>query len=909
VNELSMNLVALALMQAVALTPGAAAAATADGASPLGEASDEARRELSPDEMLLFAMMLDGQTITDGLTAYGDMDDPLLPVGELARLLDLDLTVMPSEGRIEGTLGEERRALLVDFGSGTARVGGQALPVPLDDTGFTPTDIYIRASVLAGLLPIDFAMDTEALTIALRPREPLPIQSRTARLHRLQTLGRGNEAGETPLDIATPYRLATPPAVDVILETATDSRREADISRRYDVRFAGDLLYTNVQGYLGSDNEGNPSTARLLLERRSAEGALPLGATRISAGDVFTPTLAMGPRSVAGRGVSFSTTPLSQAGLLNTIDLRGELPIGYDVELYVNDVLRAGQRTPVEGRYEFLDVPLVRGVNVIRIVTYGPRGERSETVRVVNAGGGLLPRGQTTIDVGLAEQEPLFRFHDQPVQDNGIGAFGEPRLVVSIAHGLSETLTLVGGASLYSSRADDERQLLTTGLRASLWGFAVQFDAAADQKGGVGLAAGANGTFLHTPVYLRHAEYRGGFIDETGITTNLGRPLARKTMLTATSNLTLSGLRLPLSLSLMRDGFIDGGTSWTGTLRTSTSVMRTLMSAGLDYARDTRPTQPGRERLTGTFDLSRLIDYKWQLRGSLAYDLLPGAQLRALSATVDRSIGDRLAMRLGYGQSFGESHYSTVQGGAVLRMPFGEFALTGNYSPTRGDWRVGLRIAFGSLFDPGRGRYAITPPGPASTASAAFLAFVDEDGDGRYGPGDEPVPSVAIVGGRQQAVTDADGRTLVTGLATSPTGRLQVDTSNVDRLYLATPPGTIEFAPRPGQVLNIPYPMTAAGEIWARVFLRRDNSEVGISSVRVRLVRDGLPPLVATTEYDGSVVLSDVPLGDYRLELDPDQARSLRMRLKAPVTLSVTADGAQDVEAEIVFDRDEGGRG
>ena len=37
------------------------------------------------------------------------------------------------------------------------------------------------------------------------------------------------------------------------------------------------------------------------------------------------------------------------------------LPLGYDVELYVNDILRSGQRTPVEGRYEFLQVPLVRG--------------------------------------------------------------------------------------------------------------------------------------------------------------------------------------------------------------------------------------------------------------------------------------------------------------------------------------------------------------------------------------------------------------------------------------------------------------------------------------------------------------------------------------------------------------------
>ena len=68
------------------------------------------------------------------------------------------------------------------------------------------------------------------------------------------------------------------------------------------------------------------------------------------------------------------------------IDLRGELPLGYDVERYVNDILRSGQSTPVQGRYEFRDVPLVRGVNVIRVVAYDPRGERSEEVKDQNGG-------------------------------------------------------------------------------------------------------------------------------------------------------------------------------------------------------------------------------------------------------------------------------------------------------------------------------------------------------------------------------------------------------------------------------------------------------------------------------------------------------------------------------------------
>jgi hypothetical protein len=897
-----MALIMLALMQALAMTPDVAALADTGAVE---SQSSQATRELSPDDMLLFALTLDGQTITDGLTAYGTTEEPWLPVGELARLLDLDLTVMPAEGRIEGTLGEDRRSIFVDLATGTARIGGRDIALSPSDVGITATDIYIRAAALARILPIDFAVDVEALVILLKPRELLPVQANAARMRRLQGLSRtSSDADEAVLNIDTPYRLASPPAFDAILEATSDSRREEAVSRRYDLRFAGDLLYTNVQGYIGSDNEGSPSSARLMFERRSAEGALPFGATRMSAGDIFSPTLALGPRSVAGRGISFSTASLSQANLLNTIDLRGELPIGYDVELYVNDVLRSGQRTPVEGRYEFLDVALVRGVNIIRIVTYGPRGERSEVVRVVNSGGGLLPRGETAIDFALIEQRPLIRIRGQAVEDSGIGGYGDPRLVLSVAHGLSDTFSLIGGASLYSSREGDQRKMATAGLRTSLWGFAVQLDAAGDQDGGVALATGASGNLLGTPVYLRHSEYRDGFIDETGLTGGADRPLVRKTILTASRNLPLPGFSLPLSMSLMRDGFADGGTSWTGTVRSSASVLRTLVSTGVDYTRDTSARGMTQERMIGTFDLSRLINFTWQLRGALSYDLLPHARMRGASATIDRSIGDRLAMRLGYGQSFGERRDGTLQGGLVLRMPFGDFALTGDYATASKDWRVGLRIAVGALFDPDRRGYALTPPGPSTSASAVFRSFIDDDEDGLFGPGDEPVPQVAIGGGARQSLTGADGRAVVTGLSVAPTGRLQVDTGNVDRLYLATPPATVTFAPRPGQVLRIPYAITAAGEVWARIFLRRGEEDVGISAVRVQLLREGQPPLTATSEYDGSVIFSNVPAGRYRLVLDPDQARSLRMRLKAPVDLSVAPDDAQDIQAEIVFDRD-----
>ncbi|MDB5477365.1 MAG: hypothetical protein JWP49_2876, partial [Phenylobacterium sp.] len=369
-----------------------------------------ASAKIDPDGLLLFSVELDKLTLTEGLAAYGAPDDPLIPFGELSRLLEYDIDVLPTERRIVGRLGQSRTSLIVDLASGTARVGAKAITLSPTDIAVTPSDIYIRASAVARLLPLTMKIDASNLTIIIQPEALLPVQSRLARIARSRQPGDGPRAQDEVMRIASPYRLFSLPSMDVSASTGASSGSSSQGPKfpiRYDIRAGGDLAYAGLQAYIGSDEAGVPSVARALLERRSLEGHLlgPLHARVVSIGDVYTPSLTIGPRSLSGRGISFSTVPLDETNIFNRIDLRGELPIGYDVELYINDILQGGQNTPNKGRYEFLSVPLSRGVNVIRIVTYGPHGERSEQTRIVNVGGGQLKPGQMTFEFGAVQQE------------------------------------------------------------------------------------------------------------------------------------------------------------------------------------------------------------------------------------------------------------------------------------------------------------------------------------------------------------------------------------------------------------------------------------------------------------------------------------------------------------------------
>lgn len=248
------------------------------------------------EDLVLFAVELDALTLTDSLAAYGDPADPYLPLAEIARLLDLDIDVAPAERRVTGRVGEAASGLIIDLDSATARLGGNTISLSSDDVAVTTADIFVRASALGRILPAQFAVDSETLAIKIIPSDVLPIQARFERLVRARSVGRQIDTKDDITRIASRYALFTPPAFDLIAESGRTSRA-GRMSKRFDIRAAGDLFHTGFQAFVGSDDNGKPTQVRVLFERRSRDGRLlgPLRATRVSGGDVFTPSLSLGP--------------------------------------------------------------------------------------------------------------------------------------------------------------------------------------------------------------------------------------------------------------------------------------------------------------------------------------------------------------------------------------------------------------------------------------------------------------------------------------------------------------------------------------------------------------------------------------------------------------------------------------
>lgn len=857
-------------------------------------------------------MQLDKLTLSEGLAAYGEPNDPLVPFGEFSRLLEYDVDVLASERRIVGRLGEARTSLVVDLATGTARVGAKTVELSPQDIAVTPTEIYIRASAIARLLPLTLKVNGSDLNMEIQPQALLPVQSRLARLARTRQPGETRRVEDEVLKVPTPYRLFTMPNFDLSVSAGAGSGATSQGPKypfRYDIRSGSDFAYMGLQAYVGSDEQGKPSVARFTLDRRSVEGHLlgPLHARMVSIGDVYTPSLSIGPRSLPGRGFSFSTVPLDQTNIFNRIDLRGELPIGYDVELYINDILQGGQNTPNKGRYEFLNVPLSRGVNVIRIVTYGPHGERSETTRIVNVGGGQLKRGDLTFEFGAEQQEkPILDLTSASSTTDFISrGAGGLRMVGAVNYGLTELITVSGGAALVPVTDAKSRLLYSLGGRTSVFGFLTQLDVGADNMGGTAEAIGAAGQIRGVSTVLRYLQFQGGYIDENGPGSDFTRPLASRAEASFDGNAQLFGQVVPLSLRLTRTAYVDQGIDLSGSARASATLGGFLASGGFEYTKTYGGTSTTQQKLSGFLAASTYRSFKWQVRGTIDYDIVPDFKPRALAITVDRDLSETASLRFGIGESLQAYDQFNLSAAATMKTKVGDLSLTGDYSNADQSWRLGAQMSMGVAWDSERKRYGLSRSGPGTGGSVAFHAFYDKNGNGKWDPGEPGVPNVVVEGGPMPAITDKDGRAMITGIGASATMRLNVSLERMEGGTVKAPPHLIQFSPRAGQIVNIEYPMQATSELIVRIMLRRpDGGLVGLSSVQVRMVGEDGHTVSTRSEFDGSASFEDLTAGKYHLELDPEQAARLRMHLVAPLNITVRGDGGfvPDAQAEVKFD-------
>ena len=93
--------------------------------------------------------------------------------------------------------------------------------------------------------------------------------------------------------------------------------------------------------------------------------------------------------------------PLWSQSAFDRTRFEGDLPPGWEAEIYRNGELLAFARPTPDQRYMFDDVQLMYGENRISILLYGPQGQMRSREELINVGQDNVPPGKTWYWAGI----------------------------------------------------------------------------------------------------------------------------------------------------------------------------------------------------------------------------------------------------------------------------------------------------------------------------------------------------------------------------------------------------------------------------------------------------------------------------------------------------------------------------
>ena len=869
-----------------ALTPSPLRANVTDQAG-LGAATKAP--EISEDDELILQIDTAQGEMSDTIVAYGLRQGVYLPLGAMTRFLDLPIAVSDDGHYASGWFLDEKRTIALNLRDGTLVVAGQAIPLGKGDAVAYEGELYLKAERFSDLFPLDLKVDLRAQTIAVKTREPFPFEQRMAReadRERLASRSNKDAPPRFPRE-ETPWRALSVPVGETELRAITDDDLGARVEA--DLRLAGDFAFMTARAYASASSRDGLTAARLELGRRDPDGDLlgPLKATEFQLGDVATGALPIGLRGVSGRGAFVTNAPLEQASIFDSVDLRGDLLDGYEVELYRNNTLIGSTRTPVNGQYAFLQVPVDFGLNVFRLVFYGPQGQRREVVRKISVGDGRLAPGQFVYSVGAAQKD-MNLFGVRSPRFSPAPDFGAWRATAELGYGISRAVTATLGAAMWDS-GGKKHWLATTGLRSGIGATALRLDLGLQDGGGTTVEVGLGGKLFGLNYSLNHAEYGGGAIDEVRAFT--ADPLRRASEFNLNTTLHFgSGLNarvMPITSQLRRLEFADGRRQTDAALRATLPLGGVLLSNTFDYNRVSAPTTPASSRLLGTFDLATLSGSKMRYRAGVGYALMPTVKLQTVTLEADRRFGENMLVRGGVTHTLTDNQ-TTLGLSAIRRVGPVNVAFDGAYGFPRRNFSVALRVGFSFGRNPLSGHVFLARPGLTSSGAAAVTAFADANANGVRDPGEDPVAGVTFLSGTHESRTDAQGRALIPGLGDGARASVRVDSDSMPDIALAPARPGIEIVPRPGRIHTSDFPIVTLSDIEGTAYFRSESGTRAVSRLQLRLLRaDGSLAARARSESDGFFLFERLPAGEYRLELEPQQAAALKIRLEGPVTLKL----------------------
>lgn len=780
-----------------------------------------------------------------------------LDMSQLSEMLDLSITYNAQSKTLEGWLLSENNPVLInldsDNGNGSGQVGEQQIKIlpaqwrELDNTLYLGVDALklwfgITADIRTGRLMVNFTTEQEH-----------PRHARLKRQKRYQQVSHRRALQANWPQVNDSWQAITTPNLDVNWQRGLDlanGKNSAAIS----VRGAMDLLWQSST-FNWSRSQGK-NNGRWRLNR-----TLPYeqGHYYYQAGDIVPLPHPFAGTS-QGRGFNWLASKDAQNQLL-TRRFEGDAPPGWDVELYRGDVVVAWQAVGENGQFMFEDIPVSFGENAFSVALYGPSGERQQrSYAFANYDLGVLPE-QWLPELSLVQSGKTVFFNTNDKPDWLVNS--------RLSYGLNKQQAL--RFSYLKNRQTTTQKLLNVELSGFMRRHRYQFNLGKSLNHPDFLAS-----LSSTGKLTDHYDYRFSWRDASALKPTQGQ-------------------QTTLGVSRF-DGWLEhainlgynttpSGQAYDITLALGKSFEQWALSHNLSWQQN-----PNSQQRQGNFNLQwHPPDHNLQLQSE--YHFTDGFQWR----------NAQLSWRY---QQFGYSWQWQVRRDQVNKQHSWQLNIGRAFEHVRismalaTDSQQGttlaLNLSSGINFNQSSTR--ISHNNQRSKATIEAWAFLDQDFDGVFSPGDDPIPGVRFAGQRhwQGIVTDKQGKVRLDA-TTNSVEKVTLDPDSLEDPFLYTPINKVKINSHPGGKIVLQFPFYISSEIQGEVRLWD-------SELQSFEVRGGVPlqllnhknQLVSEThsEYDGYFALDKLLPGQYRIIVKADYLVSKGLVQQTPRSFSIDNNNA-----------------
>lgn len=862
--------------------------------------------QATDDDFLLLDIRSGQFRLGDGVRGYVTDRGVCVDFADIIMALDIPVRLDKKSRRATGWVFAEEEILSIDRDQNAVQNMNGERRFGAGDIYDTPEGWCVDTIALSRWLGVDFTPDLSNALLLLTSERKLPFQraaERKARAARIRS--------DTTFDLAAlpqadqPYSVWKTPSVDAVLSVG-GLRDQAQDRGQFDVRYelfaSGEIGKASVDARLASDNQGVPSSLRVRAYRADPRGDLlgPLKATQVAVGDVATISTPLVAQSVIGRGAFITNRPLQRPDTFDRTSFRGSLPVGWDAELYRNGQLLAFTENRADGRYEFIDVPLLFGINDFEVVLYGPQGQVRREKLSLPVGQDSIPPGETYYWAGATQAgRDLVTLRDPiilPTQ-GWRGSFG-------LEHGINERTSVA--AALHSLQIFGTRSnIFELSGRRAVGKALVELSAASDTDGNGALRGQFLGqfgqSFVRAETIWGNDDFRSDQLQEN---------VTSRQSLSVTHFFTSGKATIPAEFEAVYRSRNTGNDTLEISSRLSYAIRNVSLTSEVQWVRNTSAFGPDPDDIVDTSLLANIRLGKLRLRGESRFRLSPDSRFQSATVVGEWRQGRRANWRAELG--FDAQLNRTRLGLGYIRQ-FDKFSLNGSVEvASDGSFAAGLNLAFSLGPDPRSGNLRFSNERLATNGQVMATVFRDLNADG-IRQRDEPLEAdVELTAGRTVALTPTDikGRSLIDGLQPFQPVLVGIDAGSLPDPYLQPSGSGVVVTPRPGVAARVELPLVAAGEIDGTLV---KSSGVGIAGVKMELLDiEGRVFATTATEFDGFFLFDRVPYGRYSLRIEKLSADAIEtsQQLKAPpitlddaeplVNLGALRIQAEDTEKRIV---------